>query len=264
MSTWLRVGWSMVRAIVHIVLGVLLLALYFPRANTVRQERLVRWWSHRLLSIVGVRLKIIRRGESVQTGTMLLLNHISWIDVYVVHALRPVRFVAKSEIRNWPVIGYLCDRTGTIFIERGRRHAVHQANHTLARILKDGGLIAVFPEGTTSDGSGLLPFHANLIQAAIEAGVAVQPVALQYTDLRGRYAVEPAYVGEMTLVESIRATMQGAHLIANLTLLPRIETAGKTRHQVAAEARAAIASSLGVDIGGRQFETSADFQGELL
>jgi 1-acyl-sn-glycerol-3-phosphate acyltransferase len=264
MSSALRLGFSLIRVGAHVALGTIIIAVYFPFASVRRRNDLIRWWSRIVLGICGVSLHVTGRLDARGYGRMLILNHISWIDIYVVHAVHATRFVAKSEIRKWPVIGYLCDRTGTVFIERGRRLAVHRANHSVAQILREGGLVGVFPEGTTSDGSGLLPFHANLIQAAIDAQLPVQPVALRYHEPGGELAEAAAYIGDTSLMESVCMIIKGAPIIAQVTLLDPIDSRGKTRHQVAAQARAAIATSLGLDTGGRPPAPEHDFQDELL
>ena len=249
---------------VHLLVALVIIFTTFRFISQRRQRELIHRWSLVVLRIFGISVRVSGAPLESRRGTMLVLNHISWSDIYVVHAIRPARFVAKSEIRSWPLIGYLCDRTGTLFIERGRRHAVHQVVQQIVLVLESGGLVGIFPEGTTSDGTGLLPFHANLIQAAIDAGAPVQPVALRYQKPRGGIALEAAYIGDMTLFDSIRAVLLGAPIIARATLLPCIETGGMTRHQVAEAARIAIATSLGVGTGDRQPATGADLQGELL
>ncbi|MGA2550134.1 MAG: lysophospholipid acyltransferase family protein [Burkholderiaceae bacterium] len=248
----------------HLLLALFIIAIYFPIAREAQRQSLIRWWSRIVLSLCGVRVTSQGRLDAGGQSRMLVLNHISWTDIYVVHTVRATRFVAKSEIRRWPVIGYLCARTGTIFIERGRRHAVHQANQHLAELLREGACIGVFPEGTTSDGQGLLPFHANLIQAAIEAQIPVQPVALRYRKPSGAIALEAAYIGETSLWESLCTVIRGAPMTATVTLLDPIDTRGRTRHQVAALARSAIALSLGLDTVGKPPASEPDLQDELL
>ncbi len=260
----LRIGFGLIRVCVHLTLGFAIIVTTFGLISEDRRRALIHWWSRRVLLICGITVRV--RGAPLEThrGAMLVLNHISWTDIYVVHAVRPVRFVAKSEIRSWPLIGYLCDRTGTLFIERGRRKAVHQVNQQIAQVLRDGGVVGIFPEGTTSDGTNLLPFHANLIQAAIDAERPVQPVALRYFKPRGGIAEAASYIGDTSLFESICMILDDAPIIARATILPCIETTGLTRHEVAQAARKAIAASLGVDTGDTRAAMSADLQGELL
>lgn len=258
----LRLAWRLFRVILHLALGTLIIATYFPFASERTRQRLIRWWSRGVLRICGVRLATHGTVAENQ-GMLVVLNHVSWIDIYVVHALAATRFVAKSEIRSWPLIGYLCDRTGTLFIERGRRHAVHAANQKVTQVLAEGGRVGVFPEGTTTLGDRLLPFHANLIQAAIEAKVPLVPMALRYSLSSGARADEAAYVGDTSLIESLCTILRTRRIFAHLTVLAPIPTEGRKRHELAESAYRSIATSLGVDIADRKPEPARDFQGEL-
>jgi 1-acyl-sn-glycerol-3-phosphate acyltransferase len=141
----------------------------------------------------------MRAGER---GRLLLINHISWIDIFGVAAALPARFVAKSEIGRWPLMGALVTMSGTLYIERGRRHAVSALNKRVRELLEAGESVVVFPEGTTTDGAALLPFHSNLVAPAVESGCEVWPVALRYTQ-RGAPSTAAAFIGDMTLVTSM-------------------------------------------------------------
>ncbi len=261
----LRLAVAAPRLCLHAVLGTAIIAFLFPFSSRQRRNALVRWWSHRLLTIAGVRLKVLGlRGALLGSGpeatriidaamrpggigAMLVLNHISWADIFAVHALRPARFVAKSEMRSWPVVGYLTAKTGTIFIERGRRRAVRDANQRIARLLGEGELTAMFPEGTTGDGDRLLPFHANLIQPAIEARAPIIVAGLRYLDAAGRPSTLSSYAGDLTLVQSVARTVLHGPFTVELHLIDAIDGAATTRHAAARRARAAIAASLGFD-----------------
>ena len=241
----LSMGLALARIVLNVVIGVLIVALLFPFINQIRRQRLIAWWARGVLAICGVHLRVTGAVQA-GSGVMLLLNHISWLDIYVVNAVAPARFVAKSEIGAWPVFGYLARRTGTVFIERGRRHAVHRTIDVLTQLLRTGGRVGVFPEGTSGDGSKLLPFHANLIEAALHAGVDVQPVALSYRNRDGSRCHGVAFVGEMTLLDSMRASLAARPIDVQLDFLAPIDCAGRSRHQVAALARDAIGLHLGL------------------
>ncbi len=260
----LRTVLGLARVAAHLILAALIIAFCFAWIGAARRARLIHWWSRRVLTICGLQLRVEGSLSADGRGAMLLLNHVSWTDIYLMLAQAHVRFVAKSEIRSWPLIGYLCDRVGTMFIERGRRHAVHEANRRIAQVMREGGLVGVFPEGTTTDGTVLLPFHANLCQAAIEADVPIQPVALRYYTRRGLISLDAAYAGETTMFQSICLILNGAPIVARVTLLAPIEPRGMTRHQLAQAARAAIAASLGVDTEDTRPVQSADQGAELL
>jgi len=180
-------------------------------------------------------------------GALLLINHTSWLDVFSIAAVVPARFVAKAEIGRWPVFGWLAIVVGTLFVERGRRHAVMRTNQAVAERLRSGQLIGIFPEGTTTDGSRLLPFHANLVQPAIDLGVPLRPVGVRFTQ-RGEYSRVAMFVGEMNLMQSLWRIVTAPHLAVELHWLPALEPPPANRHQAARAARAAIAQALHVPL----------------
>ncbi|MEZ5730003.1 MAG: lysophospholipid acyltransferase family protein [Burkholderiaceae bacterium] len=187
---WLR-AWRLPLLVVLLVYGLASALLAFPLIGESARRAQIAGWSRWLLRACGVQPielsppaegRLADRGE----GQMLLLNHLSWLDIFVIDALAPATFVAKSEIARWPLLGTLVAAVGTEFIERGRRHAVHRVIERLDAKLGAGTRVAVFPEGTTTDGRRLLPFHGNLAQAAINAGAPVVPVGLRYLDPAGQ------------------------------------------------------------------------------
>ena len=152
----------------HIATGLLTVWLRFPRLTPAQKQQRVMAWSQELLARLA--MELIVKGRPPAAGPLLLVaNHISWIDIASVHAVCYCRFVAKSDMKRWPVIGTLTAGIGTLFIERESRRDAMRVVHHMADSLRAGDVLAVFPEGTTGDGHGLLPFHANLIQAAIAA-----------------------------------------------------------------------------------------------
>src|SRR6185295_28294 len=140
----------------------------------------VGWWNARLLRLLGIALH--SSGTPRQGATLIVSNHVSWLDILVINAVHPVRFVSKAEVRHWPLLGWLVACAGTLFIERERRRDALRVVHQVAAALRAGEIVALFPEGTTSDGNGVLPFHANLLQAALSAHAPMQPIALRYSD----------------------------------------------------------------------------------
>jgi 1-acyl-sn-glycerol-3-phosphate acyltransferase len=145
----------------------------------------------------------------------MVCNHISWLDILVIHATRHCRFVSKSELREWPLIGTLATGAGTLYIERENRKDALRMVKEMALALKDGGVLAVFPEGTTGDGIDLLPFHANLIQSAIHADAPIQPLALQFIDAKThQISMAAKFIGDDTLLGSIWSTLNARGLKA--------------------------------------------------
>src|SRR5882757_9831592 len=191
--------------LLHVLDGIAISALLFPALDQRKRNRIIGAWSQILLRICGMRLvvagcpleaEVARYGVVAGSGgRMLLSNHISWIDVFALLSALPARFVAKSEIGRWPLIGLLVTLVGTLYIERGRRHAVAAMNHHVRDRLRAGETIVVFAEGTTTDGFSLLPFHSNLIASAREIGCEVWPVALRYTD-GGVQTAAAGFVGD--------------------------------------------------------------------
>ena len=161
---------------------------------------------------------------------LVVLNHLSWLDILVVHAARHLRFVAKSNIRHWPLIGTLSTGGGTLYIERERRRDAMRLVHHMSEALRQGDLIAVFPEGTTGDGRDLLPFHANLLQAAISAGVPVQPAALRFADSASDDTTfAPSYVGDESLLDSVWRTLCAPPITAYLRFGDPQDSRGRER-----------------------------------
>jgi 1-acyl-sn-glycerol-3-phosphate acyltransferase len=177
---------------------------------------------------------------------LLVANHISWLDIVAMQAARPCRFISKSEVRHWPLVGLLAAGAGTLFIERASRRDAMRVVHQMAERLRAGDVLAVFPEGTTGDGTSVLPFHGNLLQAAISVNVPVQPVALKFTDAAsGRDSLVPCYIGQDTLVHSLWRTARADGLQA-VVLYGEVQTAqGRDRRQWAEDARAAIVALRG-------------------
>ncbi|OYV36059.1 MAG: 1-acyl-sn-glycerol-3-phosphate acyltransferase [Thiomonas sp. 20-64-5] len=188
----------------HALRGQRILQRHFPALSAAQQQQHIRDWSAQLLRLSGIALQV--NGTPSQTPSLVAANHISWLDIFAINAVQPVRFVSKSEAASWPLIGPLVRGVGTLFIERQRAQDVVRVIHQMAQCLRQGHHVGVFPEGTTGYGHDLLPFHANLFQAACvgDCPATVQPVALFYADQRsGRFSRAAAYVGDETMVGSL-------------------------------------------------------------
>ena len=234
------------RVILHLFAGLATSAFIFPLANEAARHVLIRRWSIKLVALCGIKVVITHaQGAQPAPRALMVANHVSWLDVFVINSMQACRFVAKSDIRDWPLIGWLCDKAGTIFISRGRVRDVRRIYQGLVTSLHSGEHVAFFPEGTTGSQGQLLPFHANLFEAAIEAEVPVQPYALRYVDPQGRFHPAAEFIGEMTFVQSMLMILKARGMKVELMVLPVIETGEAShRRELAEAAHGAIAAAL--------------------
>lgn len=246
------------RLVLHLLVGVIKAALLLPLVGRAQRTELIRRWSVRVLAILNVRLSV--RGEVPDlsaAGVMFVANHISWLDIYLLDAVCPVRFVSKAEVRAWPVIGWLAEKIGTLFIERARRHDTARAGREVVDALRQGDCVAVFPEGTTSNGTLLRPFHASLLQSAINSGARLWPVAIRYVHRDGTANLSPAYVDNMSFADSLFRILNEPDLEAEITYLEPLPVQGRSRRELAALAEKAIANALNLTVPGRKSDKPA-------
>ena len=235
-----RAAGRLARGLLHIVAGFWLIYVRFPQLPPSHREAAVQVWAQRLLALWGIRLVVL--GEPPRSGPALLVaNHISWLDILVLHAARHCRFVSKADVKHWPLIGALATGSGTLFIERESRRDAMRVVHHMADALRAGEVVAVFPEGTTGDGIGLLPFHANLIQAAISADAPVVPAALRFVDpLSGQISLAPSYIGDESLVGSLWRTLRAPGITAVVNYGAPQRAEGRDRRAWARDLRESI------------------------
>jgi 1-acyl-sn-glycerol-3-phosphate acyltransferase len=239
-------AYRVLRVCIHLLSGLCICALVFPLLDAAGRQQRIQRWSIRLLAICRVQVSIqFHAGMRPAHPALIVANHVSWLDIFVINSLHPCRFVAKSDIRDWPLIGWLCAQAGTIFIARGRVRDVRRIFEGLVTSIHAGEYVAFFPEGTTAPQGTLLPFHANLFEAAIDAQVPVQPYALRYVDAQQQLHDAADFIGDMSFVESIITILRARDITAQLIMLPAIETAGAYRRQLADTARHSIAAALG-------------------
>lgn len=191
-----------------------------------------------MLDILGIRLAADLR--HAVPGSLLVANHVSWLDIFVINAVLPSAFVSKEEVRHWPVIGWLAAVNDTVFLRRGSRGHARLINQEIADVLAAGKHVAVFPEGTTTDGTHVLHFHAALLQPALAAGRPVVPVAISYWEPDGSRSLAPRYDGEISLGQCLHAILSRRRLAARLTAMPALGQNGEDRRRVASAAREAI------------------------
>ena len=180
-----RYVWRLPALLLHVTFGLFAVAVLMGpvgRALTIAGERGDQWgirtWSRLMMRCFGMR--VTRVGTPLAGGVMFVANHVSWIDITLLHSQRVVGFVAKSEIARWPLVGWLASSAGTIYHHRGDNESLHGVMHQMLQRLQDGKAIGVFPEGRTCNGREINTFHARIFQPAVLAECSVQPVALKY------------------------------------------------------------------------------------
>lgn len=247
----MRMLWRIGALLLLLISGLLILTLFYRLLSQQHQHAIKRAWSRTLLAACGISLDVHGPQGLPRQPVLIAMNHVSWLDIFALNAVLPATFIAKSEIRRWPLLGWLVAGAGTVFIERGSRHAVRHANHRVVRQLTSGESVAFFPEGTTSDGDDVLPFHTSLFAAAIhdhainKPQFAVLPVAIMY-HAQGARTTVVAYTGEQSLMDSIVRITSSRGIVAQLQLLPLIEhmPPQMTRHALAAQSREAIRAAI--------------------
>jgi 1-acyl-sn-glycerol-3-phosphate acyltransferase len=241
------------RLVLHLLSGVVQVGLLFPFSRRSRRDRMVGRWSARLLAILAIDVHVWGSPPHASgRPAVLIANHVSWLDIQLIHSIWQVRFIAKSEVRHWPVIGWLAARTGTLFIERGKSRQAARINQSIHAAFHRGDVIGVFPEGSTSSGLEVTRFHASLLQPAVDEAALVYPVALRYLDEAGNIDVNASYVGERTLPESFGMILRRRSIRAELIFLPVIDAAGQTRRELAAATQSIIANALNLPFSDRK------------
>jgi 1-acyl-sn-glycerol-3-phosphate acyltransferase len=241
MAIEVRAAYRLARAALHVLWGVAIVALLFPRISEPRRLTFKARWSRELLAVFGARLAI--EGAPPAQG-LLVANHISWLDILAINAVSPTTFLSKDDVLEWPVIGWLAARVGTVFLERGSRAAAQRAKERLVAELRGGRVVGVFPEGTTGFGDLVMPFHAALFQSAIDAGVNVVPALVRYTDALGAPTRAAAYVGETSLWECMGNIARTSGLTVRVDFLPTVATVGIDRRHLAHHTHGLISHAL--------------------
>lgn len=232
----LRRYWRLARLALHIVNGVVLTALLGGilrlSFNLPAYQRLVSWWLRKVAQILGVRVTVM--GKPAEDAVLMVANHVSWLDISLLGGYARPRFLSKQEVRDWPVIGWLAAKSGTLFITRGQAGAAAQASATISQALQAGRAVLLFPEGTTTTGDDVRTFHARLLAPALDAGIPAQPVALRYPGDNGLTNPLVPYVDEQSLWENLQGLLEAEEIRAEIHFLPPLATAGMDRRTLAA------------------------------
>ncbi|MFT3897568.1 MAG: lysophospholipid acyltransferase family protein [Thermomonas sp.] len=236
----------MLHALVFLPIVMLLITLPTRRlrlsSGELLDHRLIRWWQGGLMRVFGFRMR--RSGTPLPGPTVFVANHVSWIDIVALHSQRMMGFVAKREIRDWPVVGWLASRGETIYHQRGDQASLGGVLHEMLARLRAGRSVGVFPEGRTRDGREVGPFHARIFLAAVEAGAPVQPVALRYgahSEDQAEVAFRPA---ESFFANFLRILGDPAREAEVRFLEPIAPGAVDGRRRIAEEARERIVAAM--------------------
>ena len=228
----------------HIIRGMLTLCLLFLFLSNEAKERQIQNWTRKLLALLRIRMHLVNADFFPKGPCLLVANHISWVDIQAILAFKPMRFVAKSEVAGWPLFGWMAIQLGTLFVLRDSALHGRKVAQDMVPILQREP-ICIFPEGTSTDGTVVLPFKTSLFEAAVLSNMPVSMVAIRYfseTPNGLQPSCAAAFIGEMGLVESIFKILQGRSLLVVLEFLPiapqgidRKALAEFTRNQIAAK-----------------------------
>jgi 1-acyl-sn-glycerol-3-phosphate acyltransferase len=200
--------------------------LQFPWITTEHKKKILSKWCGGMLDILGVKLEVVGRDIDYSGGVLFAANHISWLDILVIMAWHPMRFVAKKEVRGWPVFGWFAMQINTLFIDRQLKGDSKNVSKQMAQALKNGDHVCIFPEGTSTSGDSVLEFKPNLFQSAIDADVACQPISITYQNAHtGVLSHGPAFIGDMGLLISIQNTLKAAPLKVMVAITPTCKPA---------------------------------------
>jgi 1-acyl-sn-glycerol-3-phosphate acyltransferase len=237
---------KILRLITHIFYGTCVCIFIFPWLKTESRIYRIQSWSKRLLAVLQVRAQINSAG--LPSEAVVVSNHVSWLDIFVINSLAPCRFVAKSDISSWPLLGWMAEQGGTIFIARGSKADLKRIYHHLIERIKKGERVAFFPEGAVASQGKVLPFHANLFEPAIYAKVPIQPLALRYTTSTGELHPSVEFGDGINLIESLVSILKADEIRVELMGLELISSEGLHRRELATIAQNAVLAALQSEI----------------
>ena len=233
------------RIFLHTFIGLIVASVVLPLFNNLHKRSIIKWWCGGLLRAFHIQVRTFGCLPSANTqGVMFVANHVSWADIHALNSLIPLRFVAKSDIKNWPIFGYLVTKANTLFIDRSKRQQAGRIVETVLGSLKAGDNLCYFPEGTTTDGTHMLPFKSSVLQAAISANTRIWPVAIRYVNADGSLNTEMAYAGKTSMIESMKLVIAQKNALVELHFLAPIQASGNDRRALTGAAFQVIHAKL--------------------
>lgn len=224
---YFRIIYRLTALVILSISGLVLMGIYSPRGKSQKnilgisqkQKNIRAWWLKKVVSIVGITLSV--KGESHKESAIWVANHVSWLDIPIIGS-EGVAFLSKAEVRKWPVIGWLGEKGGTVFIQRGGKNASQKASEKISETIKAGDNILIFPEATTGNGYELKQFHARIFAPAIDHQLSVQPIAIRYLDAQGDF--HPAvFWGDESFMNNLMSILGASGIHVELTFFPIIE-----------------------------------------
>ena len=229
------------RVIAQVLRGYWTIRTSFPKLSDAQQARYVEVWARGMLAIIGIEVRV--KGHPAQGPVLMAANHISWLDILVMHAACHCRFVAKSEIRSWPLVGVLTTGGGSLYIERSSNRDAMRVVHQMAEALQQVGMKRLHRDAITRDPLGEHRQHLPLLQAAISAEAPIQPIALQFIDAQTHeVSLAPCYRDDDTLVSSLWRTLCAPPLLAQVRYGDKQHAEGRSRREWAQDLQATVAN----------------------
>jgi 1-acyl-sn-glycerol-3-phosphate acyltransferase len=247
---WRRYLWRVPMLLWHVLLHLpIVLLLINPLTKKISfatarlDQHAVMFWQGNLMRIFGFRL--MRIGQPHMGACLSVANHVSWLDITLIHSQRVVNFVAKSEISRWPLIGWLARRAGTIYHRRGSTDSLNAVADLMVQRMKENESVGVFPEGGSSTSFVVRTFHARIFQPALDAAVPVQPIALRYVR-DGQLAHSVPFRENEGFLSNFLRLLGEAGGVAEVHFMPILESTDQPRRSLAMGARASIAAIVGM------------------
>ena len=229
----------------HTLTGFVIAGLLLPMVGKRYRYNLIQWWCKRLIAAFNIKVIVSGNIPPANLGqAMIIANHVSWADIHVLNSIIPLRYIAKSDIRHWPIFGFFASRVNTLFLDRAKNKDALRVVDLTAEALQAGDRLCLFPEGTTTDGTTLLPFKSSLIEAAIRAEAPIYPIAIHYPLPDGGINTAIAYAGETTLKESMQNALAIKSIVVMVHFFAPISTKNQHRRELALLVQTEITSYL--------------------
>ena len=233
------------RLVLKLLKGLLLIGCVFPQLRPSERDIIIESWCREVLDVLSVRVNL--RGETPPgkvSSVVFVTNHVSWMDILVMNACRRVRFVAKTEVRQWPLVGWMAVRTGTIFFKRTSPRELARVTKSIATFLRRGDCIALFSDGARTDSASVHAFHSGLLESAIAAEALIWPVGISYRRLDGSLSTDTPIVGSQSMIASILNILDQPATLAQVSYTDPIESSAGDRHKLSEWCHLSIEQSL--------------------